>query len=151
MQSRSQQKLREHRERAALKAVEAELGDLRSADGTPLRPGEEPEWVAEAIEWAFSVHTDPTDRLPDDASPQHLDAWLDRLLSTNGLTGRLHVRTYLSIHPWLAIDAPVLGWTARLRDAIEEPWMFLSGAFDTLLIVSEAEYFYEAYVCHRPA
>ncbi|AKJ09684.1 hypothetical protein ABB07_06510 [Streptomyces incarnatus] len=146
-ESRLRQKLREHRERAALEIIEAKLGDVRT--GGSLQPGTEPEWVTRAIRRSRSIHTDPTDRLPDDTSPEELDAWLDGLLAGNSLSGRLYVRSHLGILPWLECEVPEHGWTARLRDAIEEPWMFLSGTRDSLVIVSEAEYCYEAHVSHH--
>ncbi|MEU8030597.1 hypothetical protein AB0C13_18430 [Streptomyces sp. NPDC049099] len=149
MESRLQRKLREHREKAALKIIEDRLGDVRT--GGSLQPGAEPEWVAAAIRRSRCIHTDPTDRLPDDTSPEELDAWLDGLLTRTSMSGRLYVRSHLGTLPWLEFEVPGQGWTARLREAIEDPWMFLSGTLDSLVIVSEAEYWYEAYVsCGGP-
>jgi hypothetical protein len=54
------------------------------------------------------------------------------------------VRSHLAILPWLECEVPGHGWTARLREAIEEPRMFLSGTLGSLVIVTEAEYSYEA-------
>ncbi|MCC5476274.1 hypothetical protein [Streptomyces barringtoniae] len=139
-----QRKLREYRERAALEIIEAKLGDVRT--GGSLQPGTEPEWVTGAIGRSRSIHTAPADRLPDAVPPEQLDAWLDGLPAGNAIRGRLYVRSHLGILPWLECEVPEHDWTARLRDAIEEPWMFLSGTLDSLVIVSEAEYCYEAHV-----
>ncbi|MET8808051.1 hypothetical protein [Streptomyces sp. NPDC004546] len=146
MESRLQQKLREYREKAALEIIEAKLGDLRT--GGSLEPGTEPDWVTAAIRRSRSIYTDPTDQLPDAAPPEELDTWLDGVLTGNSMSGRLYVRSHLGILPWLECEVPEHGWTARLREAIEEPWMFLSGTLDSLVIVTEAEYSYEAYVSH---
>ncbi|MGW5461972.1 hypothetical protein [Streptomyces sp. NPDC003996] len=97
-----------------------------------------------AIRRSRSICTDPTDQLPDATPPEELDTWLDGLLIGNSMGGRLYVRTHLGILPWLECEVPEHGWTARLREAIEEPWMCLSGTLDSLVIVTEAEYSYEA-------
>ncbi|MFI0240883.1 hypothetical protein [Streptomyces sp. NPDC016845] len=144
MERRLRRKLRERREQAALEVVEARLGGLRT--GGALPPGGEPEWVRAAIDRSQSVRTEPDELLPEDAPPHELDAWIEGLLAAHGVTGTLYVASHVPLRPWLECTAPATGWTARLRDAVEEPWMFLSESLDRLVIVSEAEYFYEAYV-----
>ncbi|MFF4043944.1 hypothetical protein [Streptomyces sp. NPDC001816] len=61
-----------------------------------------------------------------------------------------YAATHLGILPWLECRVPERGCTARLRCAIEQPWMFLSETLDCLVVVSEAEYYFEAYLSRRP-
>ncbi|MEV5725138.1 hypothetical protein AB0N50_04855 [Streptomyces pharetrae] len=143
MDSRLRQKLAERREKAALAGIEAGLGDLRP--GGALEPGAVPAWVGEAIERTWDIFTEPAERLRDDTPPERLDAWLEDLLTTQGLTGRVHLASHLGILPWLECRAPGRADLARVRGAIEEPWMFLSSSLDTL-VVTEGEYHYEAHV-----
>lgn len=144
MESRLQQKLRERRERAALEEAERRLGELRT--GRALDAGAVPEWVGDAVSRTWDISTEPLDRLPDDTPPAQLDEWMEELLIVHGVTHRVFVASHLKILPWLECTVPAHGWTARVREAIDEPWMFLSGALDTLVIVAESEYFYEAHV-----
>ncbi|MGY1580076.1 hypothetical protein [Streptomyces sp. MN13] len=139
-----QQKLRERREKAALNSVVAGLGPLLT--GNALVPDAVPEWIPQAIARTWELSAEPVELLSDDSSPEELDAWLASLLTAHNLTARLYVATHLGIRPWLECHVLPHNRTARLREVIEEPWMFLSSSLDTLLIVSEAEYHYEAYV-----
>jgi hypothetical protein len=138
-----QQKLRERREQAALDGIVSGLGDLLT--GGALRPDAVPEWVPQAVAHTWELSTEPLELLRDDSPPQEVDAWMTSLLTTHGITGRLYVATHQSIRPWLECDLPPDG-TGRVRETIEEPWMFLSGTQDGLLLVSESEYHYEAFV-----
>ncbi|MFJ4681980.1 hypothetical protein ACIQNG_07895 [Streptomyces sp. NPDC091377] len=157
MESRLQHKLRERRERAALEAVEAGLGALLTGDA--LAADAVPEWATRAIDRSRSIHTEPDELLPDTAPPGELDAWIERLLTAQGMGDRLYVASHVGLRPWLECQVPATGWTARLRSAVEEPWMFLSGPpgsdpagpgpLDRLVIVAEAEYYFEAYTARR--
>ncbi|MGY0018777.1 hypothetical protein [Streptomyces sp. cg35] len=147
MESRLQQKLRERREQAALKTVEVRLGDLRT--GGALRPGEEPAWARAAIDVSRGLHAEPDELISDDTTSQELDGWIEELLTAHGITGRLYVASNVSLLPWLECRVPPGGWTARVRAAVGEPWMFLSGTLDSLVVVSEAEYYFEAYARRR--
>ncbi|MFF4690616.1 hypothetical protein [Streptomyces sp. NPDC001307] len=139
-----QQKLRERRERAALTEIEARLGELRT--GRAMDTYAVPGWVGDAVSRTWDIFTEPLDRLPDDTPPARLDAWMEELLVAHGVTDRVFVASHLKILPWLECRVPAHGWTARVREAIEEPWMFLSGALDAIVIVTESEYFYEAHL-----
>ncbi|MET8828628.1 hypothetical protein ABZX40_11480 [Streptomyces sp. NPDC004610] len=67
--------------------------------------------------------------------------------------------SHVGLRPWLECQVPATGWTARLRAAVEEPWMFLSGppgsgpaasgSLDRLVIVAEAEHHFEVYTARR--
>ncbi|MFF9626453.1 hypothetical protein [Streptomyces griseosporeus] len=149
MESRLQQKLRERRERVALDGILSGLGDLLT--GQALEAGTVPAWVPEAIARTWELSTDPAELLPADTPPAEVDAWVEALLVTHAFTDRLYVATHQSIRPWLECRVPPHGWTPAVRAAVEEPWMFLSVSLDTLLIVSEAEHYYEVYVARATA
>ncbi|MFI7011643.1 hypothetical protein [Streptomyces sp. NPDC050145] len=142
-ESPARRRLREHRERASLAAVEAALGELRTGRG--LSADEEPGWARAAIERAWSIHTEPDALLPDDSPPEVLDAWIEARLAEHGIGGDVYVASHVRPRPWLECRLPATGWAERVRGAVEEPWMFLSGPLDRLLIVSESEYHFE---CH---
>ncbi|MER6027651.1 hypothetical protein [Streptomyces sp. NPDC001851] len=144
MESRVQQMLRERRETAALAETEDRLGELRG--GGALLADAVPAWVGRSVGRSRSICTEPYDRLPDDTPPAQLDTWIEELLIAQGVTGRVLVASHLGILPWLECRLPARGWMARVREAIEEPWMFLSQTLDALVIVSESEYFYEAHL-----
>jgi hypothetical protein len=55
------------------------------------------------------------------------------------------VASHVRPRPWLECRLPATGWAERVRGAVEEPWMFLSGSLDRLVIVTEAEYYFECY------
>jgi hypothetical protein len=57
----------------------------------------------------------------------------------------VHVASHVRPRPWLECRLPATGWAERVRGAVEEPWMFLSGSLDRLVIVTEAEYYFECY------
>ncbi|GHH80968.1 hypothetical protein GCM10018793_37370 [Streptomyces sulfonofaciens] len=144
MESKSQQKLRERREKAALQRIEHSLGNLLTGDS--LQSDALPEWVGEAITRSWDIFTEPSEKLRDDAAPEELDAWIEGLLSEHAVTGRVYVASHLGIVPWLECRIPPQGWMATVREAIEEPWQFLSLSLDTMIIVTEAEYYFEAHV-----
>ncbi|MFJ9035279.1 hypothetical protein ACIRF8_01600 [Streptomyces sp. NPDC102406] len=144
MESKLRQKLRERRDQVALEAIEADLGVLGT--GGALPPGGEPGWVRAAIDRSLSTGTEPDELLADDTPPEELDAWIEGLLATHGMTGKLYVASHVVLRPWLECDVPATGWAARLRDAIEDPWMFLAGPLDRLVVVTEAEYCFECHV-----
>ncbi|WP_432013839.1 hypothetical protein [Streptomyces cucumeris] len=144
MESRLQQKLRERREEAALAEIERGLGALRT--GRAVDACAVPGWVAEAVSRTWDLFAEPRETLPDDVAPARLDEWVEELLIAHGVTDRVLVASHLTIVPWLEIRVPTHGWMAQVRAAVEEPWIFLSGALDTIVVVTESEYFYEAHI-----
>ncbi|MFE1952532.1 hypothetical protein ACFW9D_18965 [Streptomyces sp. NPDC059524] len=140
-ESPARRRLRERRERAALAAVETGLGDLWTGRG--LTPDAEPAWTRAAIERAWSIHTEPDALLPDDCPPGVLDSWIEARLAEHGVGGVVHVASHVRPRPWLECRLPAMGWAQRVRGAVEEPWMFLSRSPGRLVIVTEAEYFFE--------
>ncbi|MFD5708852.1 hypothetical protein ACFWHW_00410 [Streptomyces pharetrae] len=111
----------------------------------PWSPGRRPPGWGRPSNGPGTSFTEPAERLRDDTPPERLDAWLEVLLTTQGLTGRVHLASHLGIQPWLECRAPGRADLARVRGAIEEPWMFLSSSLDTL-VVTEGEYHYAAHV-----
>ncbi len=144
MESRLQQKLRERREKAALAEIERGLGALRT--GRAVDACAVPGWVAEAVGRTWDLFTEPRETLPDDVPPARLDEWVEELLIARGVTDRVLVASHLTIVPWLEIRVPAHEWMAQVREAMEEPWIFISGALDTIVVVTESEYFYEAHI-----
>ncbi|MGJ5752225.1 hypothetical protein FB563_0304 [Streptomyces puniciscabiei] len=143
-EARLQHRLRECREKAALAETERRLAELRT--GGALGADAVPEWVGEAVGRTRNIFTEPYDRLPDDTPSARLDAWIEELLVAHGVTDRVFVASHLRILPWLECRVPAHGWMARVRGAVEEPWMFLSGSLGTIVVVTESEYFHEAHL-----
>ncbi|MFF4653542.1 hypothetical protein [Streptomyces sp. NPDC001380] len=148
MESRLQQKLRECREKAALERITGGFSGLFTGDG--LTTGAVPAWVDGTL-WGFrDISARPAATLPDDSDPRTVDAWVEGMVAGRGMADRIYVGSHLGILPWLECRLPAGGWMARMREAVEEPWMFLAGSLDLLLVVAEAEYRREAHIGHRP-
>ncbi|MDH6123660.1 hypothetical protein [Kitasatospora sp. GP82] len=148
MESKLQKKLREHREKTALEGISRKLSGLFTGQG--IESSAVPAWVRETT-WGFwDISVEPIETLPDDVEPEAVDRWIEGLLTRHGLAGKVYVYSHLSGLPWLECQAPASGWVSRVRDAVEDPWMFLSGSLDVVVAVLEAEYRYEAHVGHRP-
>ncbi|MCD0484578.1 hypothetical protein LO771_19805 [Streptacidiphilus sp. ASG 303] len=147
-ESRLRRELREYRENAALERIAGELSGLFTGDG--LAAEAVPAWVDGTL-WGFwDISAQPAAALPDDSDPRTVDAWVEELVAGHGTADRIYVGSHLGILPWLECRLPAGGWMARIRQAIEEPWMFLTGSLDFLVVVAEAEYCHEAHIGHRP-
>lgn len=66
------------------------------------------------------------------------------------LTGTIDVAGHLISTPWLEYRVPQRGWMSQVREAIEDPWEFVSADLDVVVAVLEAEYRYEALVGANP-
>jgi hypothetical protein len=148
MESRLQEKLRERREKAALEGISEKLSGLFTGRG--LEAGGVPGWLGETVQGFWDRFVEPGESLSDETDPEAVDAWIEELLTRHGVTGKVYVASHLSCLPWLECQAPASGWVSRVREAIEDPWMFLSESLDVVVAVLEAEYQYEVHVGRRP-
>ncbi|MGE7437399.1 MULTISPECIES: hypothetical protein [Kitasatospora] len=144
MESRLQRKLRERREAAVLAELGRQLSGLLTGRG--MAQEEAPPWIGETVSGFWDVFVEPYGTLPDDVEPAAVDAWIERLLTRHGVTGRVYVRSPLTGLHWLECRVPDGGWVSRVRQAVEDPWVFVSGDLDVVVAVLEGEYYYQAHV-----
>ncbi|MFE6159894.1 hypothetical protein ACFQ7F_13395 [Streptomyces sp. NPDC056486] len=145
MDSKLQQKLRERREKAALEAIAGKLSGFSLGFGSV--PGGEPPWLRAAIDRFQDIRTDPDDVISDETASGELDAWIQELLTRNGVAGHFYVKTHVAREPW--VECRVAegggGWAALVREAIEDPWIFLAADLSRLIVICETEYHFAAY------
>ena len=146
VESRLQAMLRERREKSDLQVLRERLGDVLTGQG--LEASEVPGWVDEAVQGFWSVFAEPLAVLPDDAAPDALDSWIEDLLTQHGLAGTCYLASHIGLLPWAECRLSAR-WIPQVREAVEQPWIFLSPRLDTVIAIAEAEYRYEAHAAPR--
>lgn len=142
-ETRLQRKLREHREKARLEEIRGKLSGLLT--GNTLNADVAPAWIRETT-WGFwDISVEPVETLSDESAPEAVSAWIEELLVRHGVTDRIYVASHLVGIPWLECRVPHSGWVSQVREAVEDPWEFVSGDLDVVVAVLEAEYRYEAH------
>ena len=146
--SRLQEMLRERREREALDRIRTQLAGIFAGRGLPSE--QVPAWVIDTVRGFWFMSAEPAAVLSDDAATETLDAWIEESLARHGISGGFYVMSQLELLPWLECEVPERDWMSRIREALDNAWVFLSLSLDVVVAVSEQEYDYQLFVGTRP-